>query len=279
MTDSPIRSAEGYRIVWVYSSLKAEQDQRARQGRIEKGILALEALETRLGAPRCRFRTRAAVAECIASALTAAGAEPWVTFTVKERRDDTFRQARRGRPGPHTPYVRRERHRFGLHWQPQADHIDYDAHTDGMFPLISNCEELSGAELLGRYKYQPQLEKRHEQLKTVHAVAPVFLKSVARIEALLFVYFLALLLDALIEREMRRAMQAAHIKSLPLYPETRLCRAPTTDRLLDLFRDLQRHHLYAGSRCRQVFHPHLSDLQMQILALLDVPDSAYDVSR
>ena len=56
--DSPIRSAEGYRIVWVYSSLKTEQDQHARQGRIEKGILALEALETRLRAPRCRFRDR-----------------------------------------------------------------------------------------------------------------------------------------------------------------------------------------------------------------------------
>ena len=279
VADSPLRSAEGYRIVWVYSSLKAEQDQRARQARIEKGLLALEALETRLRAPRCRFRRRAAVAECAASALTATGAERWVAFTVEERRDDTFRQARRGRPGPHTPYVRRERRRFGLHWQPQAEHIDYDAHTDGMFPLISNCEELSGAELLAQYKYQPQLEKRHEQLKTVHAVAPVFLKSVARIEALLFVYFLALLLDALIEREIRRAMQAAHIESLPLYPETRLCRAPTTDRLLDLFRDLQRHHLYAGSRCTQVFHPHLSDLQTQILALLNVPNSAYNVNR
>lgn len=91
-------------------------------------------------------------------------------FTVEERRDDTFRQPRRGRPGPPTPYVRRERHRFGLHWQPQADHIDYDAHTDGMFPLISNCEELCGAELLAKYKYQPQLEQRHEQFKTVHAV-------------------------------------------------------------------------------------------------------------
>src|SRR3990172_6279620 len=279
VTDSPIRSAEGYRILWVYSSLKAEQDQSARQGRIEKGILALEALETRLRAPRCRFRARARVAECAAAALTATDAQRWVAFTVEELREDQFRQARRGRPGPHTPYVHRERRRFRLHWQPDADHIDYDAHTDGMFPLISNGEKLSGAELLVKYKYQPQLEKRHEQLKTVHAVAPVLLKSVARIEALLFVYFLALLLDALIEREMRRAMQAARIHSLPLYPETRLCRAPTTDRLLDLFHDLQRHDLYAGPRCMQVFHPQLSNLQMQILNLLGVPDSAYNVSR
>lgn len=78
VTDSPMRCAEGYRIVSAYSSLQAEQDQSARQGRIEKGILALDALETRLRAPRCRLRTRAAVAECAAAALTGAGAERWV---------------------------------------------------------------------------------------------------------------------------------------------------------------------------------------------------------
>ena len=107
----------------------------------------------------------------------------------------------------------------------------------------------------------------------------MFLKSVARIEALFFIYFLALLLDALIEREIRHAMQAAHIESLPLYPETRSCRAPTTDRLLDRFRDLQRHDLYAGPRRIQVFDPNLSDLQTQVLDLLGVPGSAYAVAR
>ncbi len=54
---------------------------------------------------------------------------------------------------------------------------------------------------------------------------------------------------------------------------------PTTDRLLDLFRDLQRHDLYAGQRRMQVFHPQLSDLQTQVLGLSGVPDSAYDVGR
>ena len=62
---------------------------------------------------------------------------------------------------------------------------------------------------------------------------------------------MAQLRDPLIEREIRRAMRAAHIESLPRYPETRLLRAPTTDRLLDLFRALQHHELFAGSRRMQ----------------------------
>ena len=69
---------------------------------------------------------------------------------------------------------------------------------------------------------------------------PVFLKSVVRIEALLTVYFLALLVSALIEREIRRTMKTRGIEFLPLYPEERLCRAPTTDRLLDLLSGLKK---------------------------------------
>ncbi len=273
--ESPIRSAEGYRIVWVWSSLKAEHDAHARQERIEKGILALEALETRLRGKRTRFHDRAAVAHAVEADLRAASAAPWLAVTIHEVLEDSFRQEQPGRPSVRTRYLRSRRPRFHLEWQPRADTIDYDARTDGMFPLITNCDDLPAADLLEKYKYQPRLEKRHEQLKTVRSVAPVFLKSVTRIEALMTIYFLALLGDALIEREMRRAMAAASIKSLPLYPEERDCRAPTTDRLLDLFHDLQRHRLFRRQQLVQTFEPQLSDAQKNVLALLGVPSSAY----
>jgi transposase len=275
VTESPIRSAEGFRIVWVWSSQKAEQDARARQERIEKGVLALEVLETRLRGKRARFRDRAAVSQAVDIALHGADAQRWLTVTIQEVVENTFQQERPGRPSARTRYLRRQRPRFHLEWQPRTDAIDYDARTDGMFPLLTNDDGLSAVTLLEKYKYQPQLEKRHEQLKTVRAIAPVFLKSVTRIEALMTVYFLALLVDALIEREMRRAMVAASIESLPLYPEDRECRAPTTDRLLDLFRDLQQHRLFRGRQLVQVFAPQITKAQEQILGLLGVPLSAY----
>lgn len=276
--ESPVRSAEGYRIVWVWSSLKAEQDARSRQERIEKGIVAVEALETRLRGKRARFRDRATVAQAVDTDLRLAGAGRWLTVTISEVLEDSFHQERPGRPSTGTRYLRSRRPRFHLDWKPHADTIDYDARTDGMFPLLTNCDDLPAADLLEKYKYQPRLEKRHEQLKTVRAVAPVLLKSVTRIEALMMIYFLALLVDALIEREMRRAMAAASIKSLPLYPEDRDCQAPTTDRLLDLFRDLQRHRLFRRHQLLQVFEPQLSDQQKQILTLLGVSPSAYAVA-
>lgn len=275
VAESPIRSVEGYRIVWVWSSLKADQDQRSRQARIEKGILALEVLETRLRGKRSRFKDVDSVSQAAQAALQATGAQRWLVFTIHEITEESFRQEKQGRPGSTTRYLRRQRRRFRIEWRPAPETIDYDAHTDGMFPLLTNDMGLSAADVLEKYKYQPQLEKRHEQLKTVRAVTPVLLKSVTRIEALLMVYFLALLMDALIEREMRRAMKAARIPSLPLYPEERACRAPTTDRLLEILGDLSKHTLLLDDAVTQTFPPELSDLQRDILRLLGVPLSAY----
>lgn len=273
--ESPMRSAEGFRILWVWSSQKTEHDKQARQKRIEKGVLALEILETRLRGPRSRFRDRAMVAKAAEQALRLSGAQRWLDFSIHERAEDSFRQDQRGRPGAGTRYVRKRRQRFSLQWSPRVHDIDYDARTDGMFPLLTNDEALSPREVLEKYKFQPQLEKRHEQLKTVRAVTPVLLKSEARIEALLMIYFLALLLDALIERELRRAMAAAQVPSLPLYPEARDCRAPTTRRVFELFGSLQRHELFRGDQLVQRFTPQLSDLQLQVLRFLGVPPSAY----
>jgi len=79
-----------------------------------------------------------------------------------------------------------------------------------------------------------------------------------------------------IEREMRRAMKAANIPSLPLYPEDRLCRAPTTARLLEILGDLRSNVLLHRNTVIQTFHPDLSDMQRNILRLLGVPQSAYE---
>jgi transposase len=80
---------------------------------------------------------------------------------------------------------------------------------------------MSTKDLLVAYKQQPMIEKRFAQLTTDFVVAPVFLKEASRIQAMLCVYFLALLLESLLERELTRAMEREGIDSLPLYPKGR----------------------------------------------------------
>ena len=143
--------------------------------------------------------------------------------------------------------------------------------ADGIFPLVTNVAEFSALELLHAYKRQPAIEKRFSQLKTDFEVAPVFLKEASRIQALLCVYFLALLTESLLERELRRAMEREAIASLPLYPEGRKCRRPTARRLIDLFEDVQRHELKAKGQATVVFTTELTRLQRKVLRLLGMP--------
>ncbi|MGH3439001.1 MAG: hypothetical protein ACRDRN_21365 [Sciscionella sp.] len=118
---------------------------------------------------------------------------------------------------------------------------------------------MTGAELLAAYKYQPNLEKRHAQLKGTQLVAPMFLHDPARIEALLCCHFIAMLIHALIERQIRQAMKNKGLKQLSLYPEDRGCAAPTAARVLDIFTGLARHQLIDQQGHHiQTFAPQLS---------------------
>jgi len=148
-----------------------------------------------------------------------------------------------------------------------------------MYPLMTNDRTLSPAEVLQAHKGQPMIEKRFEQVKSVHEIAPVFLKDEGRIEALFTLYFLALLVQALIERELRLAMARASIDELPLYPEQRQCAHPTTEQVLRLFSLAQRHRLVdQGGLTIQIFDAELTSLQIQILALLGVPTESFHAS-
>ena len=274
--EAPWPSAEGHRVAWVRSSAKTGYDAQARTDRIARGIAALDELNQRLASPKTRMKTAAAAEQAAAAALERIGAARWIDVTVEERVEERFRQEKRGRPGTETRYRKITRTHHRIRYSVDEARVARDAASDGCYPLISNDRDLTGAELLAAYKYQPNLEKRHAQLKGTQLVAPVFLHDPARIEALLCCHFIAMLLHALIERQTRRAMKTKGIKQLSLYPEDRGCPAPTAARVLDIFDGLARHHLIDHhGRLVQTFQPQLTELQQLVLNLLDIPNSVY----
>jgi len=272
---APLPSSEGHRITWAHSSQKQHLDEAARSDRIQRARRGLKDLDARLAGPRARISSRVAAEEAAAATLTATGAQRWVTVSVTETTEETMRQEKRGRPGKDTRYVKTTKTRYALNIQIDADQIRRDAASDGCFPLISNDPKLTDTEVLTAYRYQPNLEKRHHQLKSVQDAAPVTLHSPHRIEALFACHFIALLCCCLIERELRAAMTRDDIAELPLYHEDRSCAAPTAARVFDHFTDVQRHHLTREHQHVQTFEPQLTPLQQQLLDLLGVPASAY----
>lgn len=272
---APLPSAEVWTVVWVWSSLLTLRQESRRRRNIAAATEALSALRQRLASPKTRRRSAAEIDLRWAEILEHYHVGRYLKVRRTVREEHRYKQNKRGRPGPNTVYRKITRRRYDLEWTLDEAAIVYDQKSDGMYPLLTNDRTLSPAQVLEAHKGQPTIEKRFEQIKTVHEIAPVFLKNEGRIEALFTLYFLALLVQALIERELRLAMKRENIVELPIYPEQRPCRRPTTEQILRLFSLAERHTLLSDGHTVQVFNPALTELQRQVLTLLGVPHQAF----
>ena len=266
VVDSPIPSAEGYRIIWVWSSQKEDLDAKIRDSAIREAVSSLDKLHATLS------RRRMKKSMVIKHADEAVNGVPYVSFTIEESRHPIYRKSGRGRPTPETRYKKTIETRYQVSWQIRSDLIEKDTRADGIFPLITNCD-LDPADVLAKYKYQPMLKKRHEQLKSVYRIAPMLFKNVERIEA--FLFFVAMLIQALIERDLRISMKRAEIESLPIYSEERECTSPTADRIFSQFENVEAHHLLTKGKEIRRFYSDLSTIQKNILSLLDIPEEKF----
>ncbi|HCG01945.1 MAG TPA: IS1634 family transposase [Chloroflexi bacterium] len=273
--ESPTPSAEGYRVIWILSTQKQEFDANTRQRKVNDTITELAALKDGIG--KRNLRTKEQIEAAVTKVFTENGTAQWFDWQLVPTEVEDYKQIGKGRPGKDTKYERKLNVQWSFTALPAASRINDDAFDDGIFPLITNhkIEELTARDVLEKYKYQPFLEKRHEQLKSVLEIAPVFFKLPHRIEALMFLEFIALMASALIERKIRMQMQKTRIPSLRLYPEARPCKNPTADRIFTAFGALQRHRLILDDMEVKIFRDRLSPLQLQILELLGVSNAPY----
>lgn len=272
---APLPSQEAWPVTWVFSALLALRQQQARRERIAAATEELVDLKQRLASPKSRIKKAREVDRKVQDILERHRVDRYLKVRRTAEQEHRFRQMRSGRPGPDTPYRKITRRRWDLAWTLDDDALPYDRNSDGMYPLLSNDKPVTPAQVLVAHKGQPTIEKRFEQIKTVHEIAPVFLKNEGRIEALFTLYFLGLLVQALVERELRQAMARHKVEQLPLYPEERSCKRPTTEQVLRLFSHAERHVLLRRGKPVQVFHSRLTDLQERVLALLGVPERAF----
>jgi transposase len=265
----------GFRLLWYHSTRKAARDEETRSRNVQRAIEQLQSLRQRLLSPKTRYRERGKVAEAVQAILEERGVADWLKVHIRETVQERFRQARRGRPTEKTEYVRVEKIAYHLDWELDVKGLEEARRDDGVFPLLTNDRKLTAAEILAAYRRQPTIEKRFSQLKTDFGVAPIYLKNPARIQGLLAVYFLVLVVQTLLERELRQALAATDEPTLPLYPEERSCSRPSTRRVLDVMEPIQRHILELPNKERQDFVTQLTPLQKRIVTLLGLNPKTY----
>lgn len=266
--------AAGYRLLWIRSTQKAQQDAQTRDRHLAKALEGLKQVQSRLNT--YKLKSREAIDQAIEKVLQKHQAQNWIQCHIEARREYCEHYSRPGRPKASQKGSRSWKDLFSFSFGLNQQALDTQALTDGVFPIITNLEErdYKARKVLEIYKFQPFLEKRHTQLKTWQEVTPVLLKKDERVVAYLHMHVMALMVATLIERQLRRAMKHRSIPALPLYPEDRPCPYPTVFDIVRVFRGVERYEVLNGENLT-LFPAQLNPLHKQLLDMLEVPISLY----
>ena len=265
--------SDGYTIYWYYSSQKRKIDSLHRDKRVKKADTEL--LDISLKLNKRKLITLDQICQEIDSILNKYKVKAFFNITVCENKEETRIQIGKGRPGPDTKYESISETSYSLVWEIDKKRLTAEGNADGIFPLLSTDKSFSAKEVLLAYKYQPRLEKRFNQFKSVHEAAPLLFKNIERVEAIMFLFFMALIIQGVIERKVRMSMKEQDIKSLPVYPEYRKAFYPTTSKIFYNFDGISSYKIIEGGKVIKEFKDSLSSTQKIILNLLDMDENQY----
>jgi transposase len=196
-----------YRMIFVWSESKARQEAVTRERHTAKVVAEFEAVQRNLG--RYSLKTTEAIVRRLEAAKGKYAEGTLLDYRLVQE------------PGG-----------FVLTWQFAAGVLERWQNLEGVYVLKTNLPGRSHplAEVLRTYKSQSQVERRFHHLKSPLAVAPMFLKNPDRIAGLLCILVWALMVLALMERQVRRELKGEPLYGL--YPEGRPCPAPTGPSLI-----------------------------------------------
>ena len=238
-----------YRLLFVWSQAKARQEAATRGRHLAKVREAFAAAERNLN--RYSLKTHEAIVRRLEAAKAKYAEGELFAYELTQDRQKQFH----------------------LQWQLDAKALEEWKLLEGVYVLKTSLAPGNAplAKVLAKYKEQSQVERRIHHLKGPLAVAPMFLKNPERIAGLLCILVWALMVLALMERQVRRGLKGKPL--FGLYPENRPSPAPTGPALLECFRTLcvviVKHR---GTTARRLAEP--TDTQRTLLRLLGIPPDA-----
>lgn len=238
-----------YRLLFVWSEAKARQEAATRDRHLSKIRAEFETIERNLN--KYSLKTEGTIRRRLEAARAKYDAGELFAYELSKDR----------------------RGQFHLQWKIDNQALERCKLLEGVYVLKTNLSKRGYplAKTLAKYKEQSQIERRFHHLKGPLAVAPMFLKNPERIAGLLYILIWALMVLALMERQVRRSLKGQPLYGL--YPENRPSPAPTGPALLDCFRTLCIVIVIDhGSTTRRLAQP--TEIQRELLRLLGVPPDA-----
>jgi hypothetical protein len=219
LSDPETKDPIACRIIFVYSSADAAICRQTRERDIERLRAGLDEVAASVARGHART-TQATIARRVTRLFGDRAARHFFSWEMVP----LTAQEQAALPPP-KPGCRRPAYRFCYRFDEAA--AVAAAEYDGLAVLVTTTARTQSADaLFTEYKRQSYVELGHHQWKTPLAVRPVFLKSPARVEALVCLMQVALTAYQLLERLYRRSVPADAEAA-----ERRL----TTERLLGAF--------------------------------------------
>jgi transposase len=267
-------TSHGYRLHWIRSTQKAEQDVETRTRRIHRALTELRNIQTKLNTYNLKQRKQ--ISQRIETILNNERCQTLIQYEIHATREYMRTYPQKGRPAKGSKSKITWKQVYSISFGIDKRAVSEEEKTDGVFPLITNLDTNThpAKKVLEIYKFQPFIENRFSQIKTYQEIAPVYLKKGERVVAYLHIHVMALMVASLIERKIRLAMKKKGIRSLPIYPEDRTCPFPTIFDITRLFKNVERYEVSADEKTL-IFPAELTSIQKEVLNLLEVPVAAY----
>jgi hypothetical protein len=200
-----------YRLIFVWSEAKARQEAATRERHVGKIRGEFEAVGRNLG--RYSLKTTEAIVRRLEAAKGKYGEGELFAYHLEQDPSGRFR----------------------LDWGLDAAAVQQWESLEGVYVLKTNLPRAAYrlTKVLRLYKGQSQAERRFHHIKGPLAVAPMFLKDPERIAGLLCILVWALMVLALMERQVRRELKGRPLYGL--YPEGRPSASPTGPALMECF--------------------------------------------
>jgi transposase len=233
-----------YRLIFVHSQTRARQQRQTRERHLAKIRAEFEKVQRNLN--KYKLKTPQAVVARLEKAKARYSEGTLFRYELQE----------------HGSQLR-------LSWRLDEEELRQWQELEGVYVLKTNRSRSKHpvVEVVRTYKEQSRVEKRISHIKGPLAVTPAFLENPQRIAGLLAVVVWALLLLALLERQVRRGLRGKPL--FGMYPEGRPCQAPSGPTILGCFGALCVVIFLGGDGPRRQL-AQLTSLQRQLIELLGI---------
>lgn len=266
------------RMIVLFDHGLCARKQATLHRRIEKTTVAFKLLDTKLN--RYKLKTQPAIEKACAAILKKHCTRDFFTYRIVNEPVTTYKNKQRGRPSKNAPpkQVAVVEDNFRVELQFDREAFDAELAKCGYYPLLTNqsADRLGIQEAMKVHKGQYKSEHIYRRAKGPFNIEPIYLHTPERIEAYLLLFKIALQMVVLIERTARNNISERDRGLDDFMPNRKDVRNPRSEYMLKEFEYIVKGEMPLPDGHAYGFVSELTEIQRDLLAILDVPDYCYD---